>query len=159
ASDDAASDEVLSEYREVLALAERVHDQGGLAWSLTAYADIERLRGELAAADQTCAPARAQAAPLSDRQVGRHHDFTCAQIAIDRGEGESAESALGAYVPRVTASGNDLYAANARLLLAGLAMDRRDFASARALLEQASRGMAAAEAETGEADAQAMLAL
>jgi hypothetical protein len=159
ASDDAASDEVLSEYREVLALSERTHDLGGLAWSLAAYADIERLRGELDAAGRTCAQAREHAAPLSDPQFALYSDLTCAQIAIDRGEARAAESALRALVPRANAAGYDLNADNARLLLGGLAMDRRDWASARALLDEASRGMAGAEAETGEADAQAMLAL
>jgi DNA-binding winged helix-turn-helix (wHTH) protein/TolB-like protein len=159
ASDDAASDEVLGEYREVVALNERTHDPGGLAWSLAAYADIQRLRGELDAADHTCARARAQAAPLSDPQFAEFSDLTCAQVAIDRGEAQAAESALRALVPRASAAGYALNADNARLMLAGLAMDRRDWGSARALLEQASRGMAAGEAETGEADAQAMLAL
>ena len=159
ASDDAASDEVLSEYREVLALSERTHDRGGLAWSLTAYADIERLRGELDAAGRSCAQAHEQAAALSDPQFALYSDLTCAQVAIDRGEAQAAESALRALVPRASAAGYELNADNARLLLAGLAMDRADWASARALLEQASRGMAGAEAETGEADAQAMLAL
>jgi len=45
ASDDAASDEVLGEYREVSALNERSGDHGGHAWSLASYADIDRVPG------------------------------------------------------------------------------------------------------------------
>ena len=159
ASDDAASDEVLSEYREVVALNERSGDHGGHVWSLAAYADVQRMRGQLDDARRTCAQASAEAAPLTDRQFAIYSDFTCAQIAIDRGEAQAAESALKELIAGAHAAGNDLYADNARLLLAQLAMDRSEWAAARVLLEQASRGMAAAEAETGEADAQAMLAL
>ncbi|HEX4387801.1 MAG TPA: hypothetical protein VH109_04180, partial [Steroidobacteraceae bacterium] len=159
ASDDAASDEVLSEYREVVALNERSGDHGGHVWSLTAYADVERMRGELNAARETCARASAEAAPLSDRQFAVYADFTCAQIAADRGDAQAAERTLTALVPIASTSGNDVYVANARMALAQLAMDRSDWRAARALLEQAIRAMAAAEAETGEANAQAMLAL
>ena len=159
ASDDAASDEVLSEYREVLVLNERAGDAGGHVWSLAALADIERQRGELDAARAACAQASAEAAPLSDTQFAIFSAFTCAQIAIDRGEAQAAQGALKDLVARATAAGNNLYADNARVLLAQLDMDRADWAGARALLVEASRGMAAAEAETGEADAQARLAL
>jgi hypothetical protein len=55
--------------------------------------------------------------------------------------------------------GNDMYVNNARMMLAQLDMDERRWAAGREKLREASRGFAAAELRTGEADAQALLAL
>ena len=50
ASDEAASDEVLDDYRETIALDEKTANDSGMVWHLSAYADVLRLRGDLAAA-------------------------------------------------------------------------------------------------------------
>ena len=55
--------------------------------------------------------------------------------------------------------GNEMYLNNAQMTLAQLDMDERHWAAARDKLREASRGFAAAELRTGEADAQALLAL
>jgi tetratricopeptide (TPR) repeat protein len=60
AADEAVSDDVMQEYREVTALTERSGDRGGHVWSLATYADAERMRGELDQA-HSCARRRAWA--------------------------------------------------------------------------------------------------
>ena len=78
ASDEAATDEVLGEYREVVALNARSGHQ--TAWPLTNIADVQRMRGELDAARATCARALAEAAQLTDPQFVVFAGFTCALI-------------------------------------------------------------------------------
>ena len=157
ASDDAASDEVLGEYREVVALEERRGHQ--TAWSLTNVADVQRLRGELEAARGTCARADAQAAPLSDRQFAVFSGFTCALIELDRGNADAARAGFEEVIRRVGEGGDMSYRNNALMMLSQLDMDAGRWSLARERLQEASRGFAAAEERTGEADADAVLAL
>ena len=157
ASDDAASDEVLGEYREVVALDERI----GLhfAWPLTNVADVQRLRGELEAARATCARAEVQAAPLTDRQFAVFSGFTCALIEFDRGNEGGARAGFEEVIRRVGEGGDMSYRYNSLMMLAQLDMDDGRWIIARERLREASRGFAAAEERTGEANAEAMLAL
>jgi len=157
ASDEAASDEVLAEYREVLTLVVRAGHQ--TAWPLTNIADVQRMRGELDAARATCARAMAEAAPLTDPQFAVFAGFTCALIESDRGNVEGARAGFEEVIRRVGIGGDDSYRYNALMMLAQLDMDEARWSAARERLEQVSRGFAAAEERTGEADAQAMLAL
>jgi DNA-binding winged helix-turn-helix (wHTH) protein/tetratricopeptide (TPR) repeat protein len=159
ASDEAASDEVMSEYREVTVLTERSHDPGGHVWSLATNADVLRLRGELDEAQDNCVRARAEAKMLSDPQFSIYSEFTCALVAIDRGETDSARVALDKVARLSQSSGNIVYGPNAELVLAQLDYEKGDWVQARARLRRAIQGFAAGELETGEADAQAMLAL
>jgi DNA-binding winged helix-turn-helix (wHTH) protein/tetratricopeptide (TPR) repeat protein len=156
ASDEAASDEVLSEYREVVALDERVGQQA--AWPLANIADVQRMRGELDAARATCARAMAEAAPLSDPQFAVFAGFTCALIEADRGNAAGARAGFEEVIRRVGSGGDDTYLNNAQMMIAQLDMDEGRWSAARERLDQASRGFAAAEERTGEADAEAMLA-
>lgn len=55
--------------------------------------------------------------------------------------------------------GNEMYLNNAHMTLAQLDMDESQWAAARDKLHEVSRGFAAAELRTGEAEAQALLAL
>jgi DNA-binding winged helix-turn-helix (wHTH) protein/tetratricopeptide (TPR) repeat protein len=157
ASDEAASDEVLDEYREVIALDVR----GGFnsVWALTNYADVQRLRGELAGAQASCGRAQREAATLTDPQFAIFSGFTCALIEADRGNTEAARKGFGEIVRRVGRGDDTTYANNALMMLAQLDMDEAHWGAARDQLLQASRGFAAAEERTGEADAQARLAL
>jgi tetratricopeptide (TPR) repeat protein len=157
ASDEAASDEVLSEYREVAALNARIGHQ--LAWPLTNIADVQRMRGELEAARVTCARAMAAAAPVSDPQFAIFAGFTCALIETDAGNAAVARSGFEEVIRRVGSGGDNSYRNNALMMLAQLDMDAGHWSAARERLEQASHGFAAAEERTGEADAEAMLAL
>jgi DNA-binding winged helix-turn-helix (wHTH) protein/tetratricopeptide (TPR) repeat protein len=159
ASDEAVSDDVMQEYREVTALTERGGDRGGHVWSLATYADAQRLRGELDQAHATCERSNAEAKALSDPQFAVYSGFTCALVAADRGETVAATTALQTVMGQAAIMGNTMYSNNAQMMLAQLDMDRGLFAAARVKLREASRGFAAAELRTGEADAQALLAL
>ena len=156
-SDDAASDEVLQEYREVVSLYERAGHP--TAWTLTNIADVQRMRGELAAAAVTCAEAQREAATLTDPQFAIFSGFTCALIAADRGDAKAARGGFEEVIRRVGAGGNMTYTDNSQMMLAQLDMDEGHWKEARKRLQGASQGFAAAEERTGEADAQAMLAL
>ncbi len=159
ASDDAASDEVLSQYREVIALNERSGDRGGHVWSLASYADVERMRGNLDEASADCARANAEAATLSDPQFAVFSGFTCALVDVDRGKDDAARGALEEVLRRVGGVADTTNRDNALLTLAQLDMDDGRCSAARERLRAAARGFAAAEEQTGEADAQAVLAL
>jgi DNA-binding winged helix-turn-helix (wHTH) protein/tetratricopeptide (TPR) repeat protein len=159
ASDEAASDEVISDYREVLSLTERSGDRGGHAWSLATTADIERLRGSLKQAQQLCSQAKTEAAALSDPQFAIYAGFTCALVDIDEGNSAEGRAALRDVVSRATSAKNVMYASNARMMLAQLDMDDGEWPEAHAALIEVSQKFAADELPTGEADATAMLAL
>jgi DNA-binding winged helix-turn-helix (wHTH) protein/tetratricopeptide (TPR) repeat protein/TolB-like protein len=159
ASDEAVSDDVMQEYREVTALTERSGDRGGHVFSLATYADAERLRGELDQADLTCKQSNAEARALSDPQFAMYSGFTCALVAVDRGEILDATIALQATMQQATSIGDAMYLNNAQMMLAQLDIDQGHWAAGRDKLREASRGFAAAEQRTGEADAQALLAL
>lgn len=155
--DDAATDEVLGDYREVLALYQRTGHPA--AWTLTNIADTQRMRGELTLAADTCAQAQAQAAQLSDPQFAIFSGFTCALIDADRGNPSRAAAGFEEVIRRVGTGGDNSYRDNALMMLAQLDMDQGRCSVARGRLEEARRGFAAAEERTGEADANAMLAL
>lgn len=159
ASDEAASDEVINDYRDVLSLMERTDDPGGHVFSLTTIADTERLRGSLKEAHEMCSRAKREAAALSDPQFAIYAGFTCALVDIDEGNADQGHAALLDVLSHATTAKNQMYASNARMMLAQLAMDDAQWPAARALLIEASRDFAANEMPTGEADATAMLAL
>ena len=157
AADEAASDEVLAEYREASALAARAGHQ--TSWGLTNIADVQRMRGELDAARETCARAMAEAAPLSDRQFAVFTGFTCALIESDRGNTAGARAGFEEVIRQVGSGGDNSYRNNSLMMLAQLDMDEGHWSAARERLSQATRGFAAGEERTGEADAEALLAL
>jgi eukaryotic-like serine/threonine-protein kinase len=159
AADEAVSDDVMQEYREVTALAERSGDRGGHVWSLATYADSQRLRGELDQAHATCEQSNAEAKTLSDPQFAVYSGFTCALVAFDRGETAAATTALQAAMRQAASMDNTAYVNNAQMMLAQMDMDERRWTAGRDKLREASRAFAAAELRTGEADAQALLAL
>jgi DNA-binding winged helix-turn-helix (wHTH) protein/Tfp pilus assembly protein PilF/TolB-like protein len=159
AADEAVSDEVMREYREVTALTERSGNRGGHVWSLATYADAERMRGELDQARSTCEVSNAEAAALSDPQFAVYSGFTCALVAVDRGETAAARAALQTVIDRGSSMGDTLNVNNAHMTLARLDMDEKRWTAARDRLREASRGFSARELRTGEADAQALLAL
>jgi DNA-binding winged helix-turn-helix (wHTH) protein/tetratricopeptide (TPR) repeat protein len=159
ASDDAASDEVLSQYREVTVLTERSHDAGGHVWSLATNADTLRLRGQLDEAHDECTRAQREAAALSDPQFMTYSAFICAQVAVERGENDTARALLEVSGRLSEQRDEGVYAGNTQLLLGQLDLDASKPLQARAHLDAASARFAGTNAETGEADAQALLAL
>lgn len=159
ASDEAVSDEVISDYREVLLLTERSGDRGGHVWSLATLADAERMRGSLKEAHELCSRAKSEAAALSDPQFAIYAGFTCALVDIDAGNSADGRAALLDVVSRATIAKNSMYAANAGMMLAQLDMDDEHWPEAHTVLAKVSHDFAADEFPTGEADASAMLAL
>lgn len=159
ASDEAATDEVLKDYREVIDLTERSHDAGSHVWSLAANADVLRIRGELDDAQKTCALAQTEAAALSDPQFAIYSMFTCALVAVDRGEPGAARLLLEKVGQLSQSSGDAVYAANTQLLFGQIEFDAAQWAPAQEQLRRAAKAFAIAGASTGEADAEALLAL
>jgi DNA-binding winged helix-turn-helix (wHTH) protein/tetratricopeptide (TPR) repeat protein len=159
-ADEAASDQVMREYREVTALTERSHDPGGHVWSLATYADTLRMRGQLDEAKVFCNRALDEAAKLTDGQFLAVSTFNCALIAMDRGEIEVARGLLRQEIAKAGKSiAGNIYRANSELTLGQLDFEDAKWTSARELLRGAAAEFAANEAATGEADANAMLAL
>ena len=159
AADAAAGDDILNEYREVIALNERSGNRGGHVWSLAAYADVERLRGDLDDALRVCRRASAEAAALSDPQFAIYSGFTCALVEMDLGMDSQARAELQTVMRLVGTGGDTTYLNDSLMSLAQLDMDDDRWAAALTRLQAASRGFAAADEQTGEADAEAMLAL
>jgi tetratricopeptide (TPR) repeat protein len=159
ASDEAATDDVLSKYREVTRLTESSHDLGGHVWSLATYADILRMRGQLDEALTSCTNAQAEADVLSDPQFRIYTDFICASVALDRGEPDTAQLLLEKLELLSRSSGNTVYQANSEFLVGQIEVDAGRYERAQEHLRRAMKGFAGAEAHTGEANAEALLAL
>jgi len=159
AADEAATDEVMANYREVTELTERSHDPGGHVWSLATNADLLRQRGELRAAEANCERAQVEADALSDPQFAVYSGFVCAELAVDRGATKPARGLLDKVERLAQQSGSTVYAANAELLLGQLDFEEGQWSSALEHLRRAAQGYAAGEAFTGEANAEALLAV
>lgn len=159
ALDDAAADEVVKELGELAILDESSHEPGAGAWMRTTYADVLRLRGELGAAQENCVRAQRAATSVSDPQFAVYADFTCALLAVDRGDTALAGRLLNRVRALSDASGNSIYSANALFEQGQIALEASQLASARQLLQDAAQMYSAKEAHTGEANAYALLAL
>lgn len=159
ASDEAATDEVLDQYREVTELTERIHDPGGHVWSLATTADLLRIRGQLDDAAALCPGALAEAAVLTDPQFRIYASMNCAQVAMDRNEVKKARSLFEDTTRESEKTSNSVYAANSQMVLAQMDLDASNWAQARSRLENAVKGFASMEQQTGQADAEAMLAI
>ena len=157
--DEAATDAVVEGYRRVVELNERTGDHGAHVWSMATLADTERVRGELEEAHRDCKTAETEAAKLSDPQFAVYSGFTCALVAADQGEAAAAIAALERIERGPRYPGTTIYEPNAAMMLGQLDMDQGRYTEARSRLERARDGFAAAEARTGQADAEAMLAL
>jgi tetratricopeptide (TPR) repeat protein/TolB-like protein len=159
AADDAVTDEVLAEYGEVTELTERTHDAGGHVWSLATNADILRERGDLDAANESCTRAMTEAERLTDLQFTVYSTFTCALVALDRGEIDRSRTLLDQAAAVAATSHNRVYAANAELVRGQIEFESAHWSEAMRRLHGAAQSFAALEASTGEADAEALIAL
>lgn len=159
AGDDAASDEVMAQYAEVTELTERAHDRGGHVWSLATNADELRLRGDLDSAHDTCERAMTEAAALTDPQFAIYSTFICAQVAFDRGETDRSKALLERVEALAAPSRNPIYAANAQLVLGQIEFESAHREQAVQRLQRAAQGFSGIDAATGEADAEALLAV
>jgi DNA-binding winged helix-turn-helix (wHTH) protein/TolB-like protein len=158
ASDESAGDGVVDAFRGLIALRKKSANAGGQAWALANLADVLRMRGELAAADASCRRAEALARPLSDPQFSIVALFNCAQVELDRGELPQARRTLGQAAALARSSGDAVTRGNVELTLAQIDMGYRRWDAARPHLQAAVRTYASAQAVTGEADADALLA-
>jgi tetratricopeptide (TPR) repeat protein len=159
ASDESASDSVMRDYEAVLALNERTGDLGAHVWSLTSYADVARMRGEMPIARKNCAAAQSEAAQMTDPQFFIYSTFTCALVAMDGGAPDRAAEMLRQVKSRIGGGDGGLYGANADLVLAQLEMEGGHCPQAVERLNHTLGALRIAALTSGEADAEALLAL
>jgi DNA-binding winged helix-turn-helix (wHTH) protein/tetratricopeptide (TPR) repeat protein/TolB-like protein len=160
ASDEAATDEALAQLRESAALDLRIGGPGRAAFGFGAYADIARVRGELADAREACARAEAALPQVSGPSDRVSILVNCAEVRLDQGDAAVAGAMLQEVVKtaQVTA-GLELAGGNADLLLAQIDMDAGRWEAARDRLAHAGQMFATMDSRTGEADAEALLAV
>ena len=91
-SDESASDAVVAQFRQAIALDASAGAQAHRGFSLYSLADVLRLRGDLAGAQRTCAQAQAVYGAIGPSSARYSADFECAQIALDRGAIAAAEA-------------------------------------------------------------------
>lgn len=159
ASDEAASDDVIKDYQEVLALDEKLTNTGGGVWELANYADVLRMRGDLVEADAICKRGEENVKDVSDPQFLLIITFNCAQVALDRGDVSAAEAGFANAMTVAKTSGDRIMQSNVDMTIAQIDIGRQHWADARPRLERAAEGFAKGEANTGAADAEAWLAL
>lgn len=159
ASDDAASDDVMRDYQAVTALTERSGDLGGHVWSLITVADFARMRGEIQQARNLCAQGLAEAQQLTDPQFTIYATFTCGLVEMDGGAPDKAAT-MFRQVEVLTQKGeSSMYGANTRLMLAQIDMESERCPQAIETLDRVVAEFKAAEAKSGEANAEALRAM
>jgi hypothetical protein len=149
---------VMRNYREVTALTERSGDRGGHVWSLATYAEMTRLRGDMAEAHTACVQALTEASRLTDPQFMVYSTYSCALVEMDLGHSDTASGMLTQVERTSEASKNSVYLANSRLMLAQIDMEQMQCEKALVRLGLAVEEFAATEAKTGQAEAEALRA-
>lgn len=158
-SDESASEDVVHEYQEAMAIGEKLGDESGNVWAIANYADVLRLRGDLAEADAVCKRGKEIVKPIGDPQFALIMTFNCAEVTLDRGDVAAAETAFAQTMALAKTSNDTVMQPNIELTLAQIDMARHRWSEARARLEGAAEAFTKAEANTGAADAEAFLAL
>ncbi|MBN8737525.1 MAG: winged helix-turn-helix domain-containing protein [Xanthomonadales bacterium] len=158
-ADESASDEVAGMYRAAIALDRQAGARGHLAFALSTYADLLRVRGDLQAARAACAQAQETEQALDASSRTQAVAFECAEVALDRGDVDAAASSFMKIESLAAAARDDFTAANAQLVLGQIAMGRRQWRDARGVLQKSLSGWIAQQEKTGEATAQGLLAL
>lgn len=158
-TDESASNEAVDMYREAIALDRKAGARAHLEFALATYADLLRVRGDLAGARDACTQAQAVDTQLDAASRTQAADFECAQIALDRGDVDTATASLKSIAEKAHASNDAFMLANAQLVLGQIAMGQNEWSVARDLLKQSASGWHAQQETTGEATAQALLAL
>ncbi|HMM56282.1 MAG: hypothetical protein DYH18_02050 [Xanthomonadales bacterium PRO7] len=156
---EAASDDVIDDFRRAIALDERAHAQDQKISALLDYSEGLRLRGELGAAAKMCKQASQETLPSTDTFATGFADLQCAVIAFDRGDTPLAvrDFERGG---KFAADAKDAQSiATSMLGLAGIDMAQGNWAGARDRLTQAIATLAGSEAVALQALAQSQLAL
>jgi tetratricopeptide (TPR) repeat protein len=149
----------MRDYEAVTTLTEHSGDRGGHVWSLTAYADTARMRGEMAVARKACAQALIEAPRLTDPQFLTFASFTCALVEMDGGEADKAAEMLRQVMALEPGGDGGVYHANAGLVLAQIDRESGRCPQAIERLAHVIGEFKAAELASGEADAEALRAL
>lgn len=157
--DQAASDEVAAEYHEALALDEAMDDRTHRAFVLAQTADLQRQRGDLASAAASCDAALAGYRQLGDGDGIATAGYECASIALDRGELDVAKRGFADAAKEGLAVNDGVVAINVALSLAQIDIAHAEWTSAKARLAGAVEESVKGQLVTGEANAQALLAL
>jgi hypothetical protein len=100
-----------------------------------------------------------EAAALSDPQFTVVSTFTCAGVAVDRGETDRARLLLEKVASLADSGRNPIYAANTELMLGQIELEASRWPEAARRLRLAAEEFAGIDAVTGEADADALLAV
>jgi DNA-binding winged helix-turn-helix (wHTH) protein/tetratricopeptide (TPR) repeat protein len=158
-ADDSASDEAATLYRQAIALDRKSGARAHLAFALSDYADLLRMGGQLTAARDVCAQARAAEQVLDAPARTLTADFECAQVELDRGDVDGAAKSLEVIEEKAVAAKDTFFAANAQLLLGRIAIGRGHWSAGRAVLQESLAGWSAAKEFAGEATASAFLAI
>ncbi|MGA9421540.1 MAG: hypothetical protein WBW61_04205, partial [Rhodanobacteraceae bacterium] len=157
--DTAASDEAANDYREAITLDERAGEHVHRAFTLMQYSDLQRLRGDLQAATSTCAQALAGFREADDAGGIASAEFQCAQIALDRGDVKAAQAGAEQARASAKAFGDAITLGNVDVMEGQIAIGRGDCNTAIPRVQDAVKTSVAGELTTGEAIAQAELAL
>jgi tetratricopeptide (TPR) repeat protein len=123
------------------------------------YSDMQRLRGDLPAAAETCAKALAGYREIGDGNGIASTQFECAQIALDRGDISAAQAGVERVRSDAVRYANSMLVYNADLLQAQIAMGHGDWTRAVALLQRSIKTATEGQLVTGEAIAQSQLAI
>jgi DNA-binding winged helix-turn-helix (wHTH) protein/tetratricopeptide (TPR) repeat protein len=158
-TDEAASDEAVDNFRKAIALDQAVAANGHVAFTLFSLSDVLRLRGNLAAAADTCARAQAINATLPDPGLRGQADLECALIALDRGDLAATGAGIGQAAGWAGRHGDVYTVANAGLTLGQIEIGRRQWALAARHLDQANQVATRSGIVSGQALAAGLLAL
>lgn len=158
-SDESAGDEVAAMYQEAVSLDRQSGARSHLAFALSSYDDLLRMRGQLDEARNICAQARTAARAVNDGWQNAISDFECAQIDLDRGEVNTASAEFATIEKKAIVAHDTFNTANAQLVLGQIAMGRTQWSAARDLLQKSLRGWVASKEIAGEATSDALLAL
>ena len=157
--DDAASDEVVADFRAVLALSERNSVRDQHIDILLNYAESLRLRGQLEEAGKACRQAEIEAHQLELPYYHMATDYRCASIALDQGDTEKAIARFKSSLAIAQQTENWEGSADAALQLARIEQAMGKPARECSLQIQAAEDYARIDMVTGQANAQGALAI
>ncbi|TLY48107.1 MAG: hypothetical protein E6K53_16095 [Gammaproteobacteria bacterium] len=157
--DESADDTVVKDLQQVLALSERIgtHDQH--VYALAGYAAVMHSRGQLDEAESSCKRAYAEAEQLRNPFNTMMVNFTCARVASDRGDVDTAAKRRQVGQDIANKIGDFKAIARGETQLAQVDMAHGDWAAARDRLQRAIEKLNVAEATSGETIAWSLLAL
>jgi tetratricopeptide (TPR) repeat protein len=157
--DETASDETLEQFHRALSVNELAGAKSQHVYALKSYSEALRLRGELAAAKSACNQARDEAQTLGDRSLRMVADEQCAQIARDSGDSDGALTGFARALTIANEIGDDKGASAIENELARIDIGQGNWVQARDRLQRVADKSTSGEFVTGEATAQALLAL